>query len=84
MASSVKIVEVGPRDGLQNEARGLNLQIRQDLIQRLGQAGLKNIEVGAFVSPHWVPQMKESDLLIQSLFRSQKKEKFLKMLLFQL
>lgn len=73
MASSVKIVEVGPRDGLQNEARGLNLQIRQDLIQRLGQAGLKNIEVGAFVSPHWVPQMKESDLLIQSLFVSQKK-----------
>ncbi|KAH0831095.1 hypothetical protein J3R83DRAFT_13659 [Lanmaoa asiatica] len=53
----VRIVEVGPRDGLQNEPRPIPPPIKAELINRLGQAGLKNIEAGSFVSPKWVPQM---------------------------
>jgi len=53
----VTIVEVGPRDGLQNEAKSLPLDVRLEFIKRLSKAGLKRIEVGAFVSPQWVPQM---------------------------
>ena len=54
---SIKIVEVGPRDGLQNETEIIDLQVKVDLINRLSEAGLKVIEAGAFVSPKWVPQM---------------------------
>lgn len=57
----VRIVEVGPRDGLQNEARTLPPATRAQLVQRLAQAGLRHIEAGAFVSPRWVPQMAGSD-----------------------
>lgn len=53
----VKIVEVGLRDGLQNESSVLNTDVRYDLYDRLVGAGIKNIEIGAFVSPKWVPQM---------------------------
>jgi len=53
----VRIVEVGPRDGLQNESRPIPPPIKAELINRLGQAGLQNIEAGSFVSPKWVPQM---------------------------
>lgn len=61
----VTIVEVGPRDGLQNEAKTLSLETRLEFIKRLSKAGLKRIEVGAFVSPQWVPQMSSSGELIQ-------------------
>ena len=61
----VTIVEVGPRDGLQNEAKTLPLETRLEFIKRLSKAGLKRIEVGAFVSPQWVPQMSSSGELIQ-------------------
>lgn len=61
----VTIVEVGPRDGLQNEAKTLSLETRLEFIRRLSKAGLKRIEVGAFVSPQWVPQMSSSGELIQ-------------------
>lgn len=54
---AVKIVEVGPRDGLQNEEKIVDLQVKVDLINRLAEAGLPVIEAGAFVSPKWVPQM---------------------------
>ncbi|WP_320825181.1 hydroxymethylglutaryl-CoA lyase [Reinekea sp.] len=54
---AVKIVEVGPRDGLQNETRILTPSQRVELIRQLGQAGLRTIEAGSFVSPIWVPQM---------------------------
>jgi hydroxymethylglutaryl-CoA lyase len=54
---SVKIVEVGLRDGLQNESSNLTVEQRYDLFEHLKYAGLKNIEIGAFVSPKWVPQM---------------------------
>lgn len=53
----VKIVEVGLRDGLQNESSNLSVQQRFDLFKKLIDAGSVNIEVGAFVSPKWVPQM---------------------------
>jgi hydroxymethylglutaryl-CoA lyase len=65
--SQVEIVEVGPRDGLQNEERTLSLDHRFQLIQHLAASGLKRIEVGAFVSPQWVPQMVGSKELIERL-----------------
>lgn len=67
-AETVSIVEVGPRDGLQNEATQLNLSDRFELIENLARAGVRRIEVGAFVSPKWVPQMVGSGELIQKLF----------------
>lgn len=56
-SSRVKIVEVGPRDGLQNEKAVLDLTVRLEFARRLASAGVKHIELGAFVSPQWVPQM---------------------------
>ena len=58
---SVKIVEVGPRDGLQNEKTSLDTDSRVELITQLANAGLSYIEAGSFVSPKWVPQMAGSD-----------------------
>ena len=63
----IRIVEVGPRDGLQNEAEPLSPQERVDLIQQLADAGLKDIEAGSFVSPRWVPQMAGSGEVLTSL-----------------
>lgn len=60
MPDKVKIVEVGPRDGLQNESRLVPVEIRVELIGRLAASGLKVIEAGSFVSPKWVPQMASS------------------------
>lgn len=56
----VKIVEVGPRDGLQNEATTVSAEIKIELINRLTGAGFSNIEAASFVSPRWVPQMATS------------------------
>ncbi|KAF8585631.1 aldolase [Ramaria rubella] len=53
----VRIVEVGPRDGLQNEKSVVPMEVKVELIERLQQAGLSIIESGSFVSPKWVPQM---------------------------
>ncbi len=58
--TSVKIVEVGPRDGLQNEAQSVPLDVKVKLIEKLVDAGLPVVESGAFVSPKWVPQMAAS------------------------
>lgn len=55
--SSVKIVEVGPRDGLQNEQTIIPTSTKVDFINRLSKTGLRSIEVTSFVSPKWVPQM---------------------------
>ena len=63
----VKIVEVGPRDGLQNEKTPLTLDDRRNLILDLMKTGLKNIEVGSCVSAKWVPQMADSDVLYSQL-----------------
>lgn len=54
---SIKIVEVGLRDGLQSETSQLTVEQRYDLYEKLVKSGIKNIEIGAFVSPAWVPQM---------------------------
>ena len=56
----VKIVEVGPRDGLQNEKETIPAEIKIELVDRLTDAGFPNIEAAAFVSPKWVPQMATS------------------------
>lgn len=55
--SYVKIVEVGPRDGLQNESAIIPTAVKIELIERLAQTGLSVVEATAFVSPKWVPQM---------------------------
>ncbi|OAL79217.1 2-isopropylmalate synthase [Acinetobacter sp. SFB] len=67
MNDFVKIVEVGPRDGLQNEKIPLTLEQRKDFILDLMQTGLKSIEVGSCVSAKWVPQMADSDVLFNQL-----------------
>ncbi|HWT96591.1 MAG TPA: hydroxymethylglutaryl-CoA lyase [Terriglobales bacterium] len=65
----VKVVEVGPRDGLQNEAKRVPVEVRIALVDALTAAGLPVIEVGAFVSPKWVPQMADSDVVLRSIER---------------
>ncbi len=57
MNERVKIVEVGPRDGLQNEKQSIDVETKVGLIERLVAAGLRHIEAASFVSPKWVPQM---------------------------
>ncbi len=56
----VKIVEVGPRDGLQNEKKTIPLETKIKLIERLAMTGLTDIEAGSFVAPKWVPQVMSS------------------------
>jgi len=60
LPTRIKLVEVGPRDGLQNEKQAVPADIKLGLIQRLQDAGLKEIEVTSFVSPKWVPQMADN------------------------
>ncbi|APR70323.1 hydroxymethylglutaryl-CoA lyase [Acinetobacter haemolyticus] len=67
MSDYVKIVEVGPRDGLQNEKQALSIEQRLSFINDLIDAGLKSIEVGSCVSAKWVPQMAQSDELFKLL-----------------
>jgi hydroxymethylglutaryl-CoA lyase len=57
-ADFVRIVEVGPRDGLQNEKQAIPLATKIELVQRLARTGLRTIEAGSFVSPKWVPQVR--------------------------
>jgi len=56
----VKLIDVGPRDGLQNEKQPVPAAIKVELVHRLQAAGLKEIEVTSFVSPKWVPQMADN------------------------
>ncbi len=65
----VKMVEVGPRDGLQNEARPVPAEVKIRLIELLAEAGLTAIEAGAFVSPKWVPQMADTAKVLAGLVR---------------
>lgn len=53
----VRITEVGPRDGLQNEKKIIPLATKIELIERLAKTGLTDIEAGSFVAPKWVPQV---------------------------
>ena len=57
LPTSVRLVEVGPRDGLQNEKQPISVADKVRLVDDLTAAGLRYIEVGSFVSPKWVPQM---------------------------
>jgi len=67
----VNIVEVGPRDGLQNEARTISLASKLQLIEDLTLAGHKIIEAGSFVNPKWVPQMADSEQVFSGIKRHQ-------------
>ncbi|EGY19973.1 hypothetical protein VD0002_g4541 [Verticillium dahliae] len=63
----VKLVEVGPRDGLQNEKKAIPLATKIELIERLAKTGLTAIEAGSFVSPKWVPQMANSSEIMEHI-----------------
>jgi hydroxymethylglutaryl-CoA lyase len=67
--SSVTIVDVGPRDGLQNEKQPVATEHKVDLVHRLQAAGLREIEVTSFVSPKWVPQMSDNTAVMHALQR---------------
>ncbi|MEO1015868.1 MAG: hydroxymethylglutaryl-CoA lyase [Pseudomonadota bacterium] len=69
VTDSVHIVEVGPRDGLQNEKETISIETKIELIERLAATGLKTVEAGAFVSPKWVPQMAASDEVFRRIDR---------------
>ena len=68
---SVRIVEVGPRDGLQNEKQIVPSETKVEFIHHLADAGLKAIEATAFVSPKWVPQMADHAEVMRALPRGQ-------------
>ena len=65
----VTLVEVGARDGLQNEQTPITTDIRIDLCNRLSDAGFPNVEAGSFVSPKWVPQMADTAELMARIER---------------
>jgi hydroxymethylglutaryl-CoA lyase len=69
LPGEVRMVEVGPRDGLQNEAKAVPAAVKIALIERLAEAGLSVVEAGAFVSPKWVPQMADSAEVLAGLTR---------------
>uniref|UniRef100_A0A1B6E3A3 hydroxymethylglutaryl-CoA lyase n=1 Tax=Clastoptera arizonana TaxID=38151 RepID=A0A1B6E3A3_9HEMI len=67
--STVRIVEVGPRDGLQNEPIPVPTEVKIELINRLSRSGLKTVEVTSFVSPKWVPQMADHAEVLRGIDR---------------
>jgi hydroxymethylglutaryl-CoA lyase len=69
MIASVKIVEVGPRDGLQNEKSVVATEVKVDLLNRLSAAGFARIEVTSFVSPKWVPQLGDATEVMEQMKR---------------
>jgi len=69
LPKQVKIVEVSPRDGLQNEKKIIGLSTKLKLIDLLGLSGIKNIEITGFVSPKWVPQLADSAKVCKQLVR---------------
>jgi hydroxymethylglutaryl-CoA lyase len=69
LPKSVKLIEVGPRDGLQNEKQFVPTEVKVELINRLVAAGCKNIEAASFVSPKWVPQMADGAEVMRRITR---------------
>ena len=67
--NQVRIVEMGPRDGLQNESREVPTEVKIELIERLADAGLPAVEATAFVSPKWVPQMADHTEVLERIRR---------------
>ena len=70
LPTQVQIVEVGPRDGLQNESQAIAVETRITLIEQLVAAGIRRIEAGSFVNPKWIPQMANSEEVFAGLQRS--------------
>ena len=71
LPQKVRLVEVGPRDGLQNEAQLISIADKVQLVDELTASGLSHIEVGSFVSPKWVPQMADSSEVFGQIQREQ-------------
>jgi hydroxymethylglutaryl-CoA lyase len=69
LPTRVKLVEVGPRDGLQNEKQPVDTAVKVELVHRLQAAGLTEIEVTSFVSPKWVPQMADNATVMAGIAR---------------
>ncbi|HVL43195.1 MAG TPA: hydroxymethylglutaryl-CoA lyase, partial [Acidovorax sp.] len=67
--SRVRLIDVGPRDGLQNEKTPVPAAVKIELVHRLQQAGLKEIEVTSYVSPKWVPQMADNHEVMSGITR---------------
>ena len=70
MPSKVRLIDVGPRDGLQNEKQPVPATVKIELVHRLQAAGLKEIEVTSYVSPKWVPQMADNHEVMQGVTRA--------------
>ncbi|TVY88555.1 3-hydroxy-3-isohexenylglutaryl-CoA/hydroxy-methylglutaryl-CoA lyase [Lachnellula willkommii] len=68
-SNRVRLVEVGPRDGLQNEKKTIPLTTKIELISRLAKTGLTDIEAGSFVAPKWVPQMADSNEIMEYILK---------------
>src|SRR5690348_13407738 len=64
---SVQIIEVGPRDGLQNEPKTISTDQKVEFINLLAAAGLKDIEVASFVHPKWIPQLADAEAVVARL-----------------
>ncbi len=69
MPSKVRLIDVGPRDGLQNEKQPVPAAVKVELVHRLQAAGLQEIEVTSYVSPKWVPQMADNHEVMQGITR---------------
>ena len=69
LPTKVRLVEVGPRDGLQNEPQLLGTELKVELIAALGRAGLRTIEATSFVSPKWIPQMADNAAVMARIVR---------------
>lgn len=69
LPAQVRLIDVGPRDGLQNEKQSVPAAVKIDLVHRLQTAGLKEIEVTSYVSPKWVPQMADNHEVMSGLDR---------------
>lgn len=69
LPAAIKIIEVGPRDGLQNEPQTIPANVKIELVDRLSQAGFVNVEAASFVSPKWVPQMATSTDVMAGITR---------------
>ena len=67
LPNKVTIIEVGPRDGLQNEKLEVSTEVKLDFIRGLQQAGVQEMEISSFVSPKWVPQMKDAPEIVSNV-----------------
>ena len=74
MPKKVRVVEVSLRDGLQHEKKTLSVEIRSRMAKKLVQAGVKHMELGAFVNPKWVPQMEGTTQLVEQVIKAQNRK----------